>query len=118
MSLTWNTKVFTADQYGVNAVGYVGTTKTLSVKDDLLLKRTAPKPTASFSGVGRISAKLTRTLTITGALTPTGDAICEINVSIPVGFAGADVDALLNDMGAGLSSSEFKTLVKNAKIAY
>jgi hypothetical protein len=118
MSLTINAKTFSADQYGVNTVGYNGPAHTLSVKDDLLLKRTAPKPNASFSGVGRTSAKLSRTLTLTGALTTTGDAILEISVSVPVGFAGADVDALLNDMGSYLSGADFKTLVKNQKISY
>lgn len=118
MSLTFNTKTYNADKYGVDAVGYVGSAKTLSVKDDLQLSRVAPKPTTTFSGVGRTKAKLTRTLTLTGALTPTGDVIVDINVSAPVGVASADVDAALNDTGALLSGADFKTLVKNLKISY
>lgn len=118
MSLTINAKTYTADSFGVNAVGYIGSLKTVSVKDDVSLKRTAPKPTAVFSGVGRTSAKLTRTLTLTGALTPASDALVDISVSVPVGFTGADVDALLNDMGSFLASASFKTHVKAQQINY
>jgi len=118
MSLTVNAKTFNADSFGVNAVGYIGVLKTVTVKDDLSLKRTAPKPTDVFSGVGRTTAKLTRTLTLTGAKTTLSDALCEINVSVPVGYAGADVDALLNDMGSFLASASFKTHVKSQQISF
>lgn len=118
MALTINAKTFTADSFQQNQVGYVGVLKTVSVKDDVVLKRTSPKATDTFSGVGRASSKMTRTLTLTGAKTPTGDAICEISVSVPVGFAGADIDTLLNDMGSHLSSATFKTIVKSLQIAY
>lgn len=118
MSLTINTKTFTADRYGQDAVGYQGPAHTLSLLDDVQLSRVAPKPTLAFSGVGRTSAKLTRTLTLTGALTLSANAIVQINVSVPVGAASADVDALLNDMGSFLSSADFKTHVKNLKIAF
>jgi hypothetical protein len=118
MSLTINAKTYTADSFGANAIGYIGSLKTVSVKDDVSLKRTAPKPTSVFSGVGRTSAKLTRTLTLTGALTPASDALVDISVSVPVGFTGADVDALLNDMGSFLASASFKTHVKAQQINY
>lgn len=118
MSLTFNTKTYNADSFQQNAVGYIGAAKTVSVKDDLSLKRTAPKPTAVFSGVGRTEAKLTRTLVLTGALTPSGEAIVDISVSVPVGYASADVDALLNDMGALLSSASFKTHVKSQQVSF
>lgn len=118
MSLTINAKTYTLDQVQNGLVGYIGTLKTVSVKDDVVLKRTAPKPTSVFSGVGRATSKMTRTLALTGALTPSGDGIVEINVSVPVGFAGADVDSLLNDMGAYLASADFKTLVKTQKINF
>lgn len=118
MSLTINAKTYTADSFQQNAVGYIGTAKTVSVKDDVVLKRTAPKPTDVFSGVGKTAAKLTRTLTLTGAKTLAGDALVEINVSVPVGFASADVDALLNDMGSFLASASFKAHVKTQQIAF
>lgn len=118
MALTINAKTFNADSYGKDSVGYIGSGKTVSVKDDVRLARTAPKPTVSFSGVGRTNAKMTRTFTLTGALTPAGDAICSIDVSVPVGYAAADVDTLLNDMGSFLASASFKTHVKSQQIAY
>lgn len=118
MSLVFNTKTYNADSYGQNSIGYIGAAKTVSTKDDLILKRTQPKPTAVFSGVGRTEAKLTKTLVLTGALTTSGDAIVDISVSIPVGYASADVDALLNDMGAFLSSASFKTHVKSQQVTF
>jgi hypothetical protein len=118
MSLTFNTKTYSANQYGSDSVGYNGPGHTVTAKDFLLLKRTAPKPTAVFSGVGRTTAKLSRTLALTGALTPKGDIIVEISVSAPVGVADADVDAALNDTGALLSGADFKTHVKQQKISY
>lgn len=118
MSVTINAKTYTLDQVGNNLVNYIGTLKTVSVKDDVVLKRTPPKPTNVFSGVGRTTAKMTRTLTLTGSLTPTGDGLVDVSVSVPVGFAGADVDSLLNDMGAYVASADFKTLVKTQKINF
>jgi len=118
MSLTINAKTYTSDSFQQNAVGYIGSLKTVSVKDDVSLKRTQPKATSVFSGVGRTSAKLTRTLTLTGALTPSSDAIVEISVSVPVGYASADVDSLLNDMGSFLASASFKSHVKAQQINF
>lgn len=115
MSLVFNTKTYNADSFKENAVGYIGAAKTVSVKDDLSLARTKPKPTLLFSGLGRTQAKLTRTLSLTGALTPTGDAIADLNIQVPVGYASADVDALLNDFGALVSSADFKAHVKTQK---
>lgn len=118
MSLSINAKTYTADSFATSQVGYIGTLKTVSVKDDVVLKRTAPKPTETFSGVGRTSAKMTRTLTLTGAKSLAWDAICEIQVSVPVGFAAADVDSLLNDMGAFLASATFKSHVRAQQVSF
>lgn len=118
MTITVNASTYTADSFQQDIVGYRGPAKTGSVKDDLRLARTAAKPSSVYSGTSRTSAKLTRTLTLTGALTPSGDCICDIQVSVPVGFTGADVDAVLNDMGAYLASASFKTHVKNLQVAY
>lgn len=118
MSLTVNAKTYTADQYGSNAVIYYGPAHTLSVLDDIRMGRVAPKPTSVFSGVGRTSAKLSRTLTLTGALTPSGLVILESSVSVPVGAASADIDSVLNDMGAFIASATYKTHVKGLQIAF
>lgn len=118
MSLTFNAKTFTSDSFGSNAIGYIGVGKTVSVKDDFTLRRIAPTPVATYSGVGKGFAKLTRTVTLTGAITTSGDVSIEVRVSVPVGAAGADVDALLNDTGAFLSSASAKTWAKTQQITF
>lgn len=118
MPLVFNTKTYTANRFNGDSVGYIGTLKTVTKKDDLVLIVTPPKPTSTFSGVGRARAKLTRTLDLTGALTPTWEAIIDANVSVPSGFASADVDALLNDFGALISGADFKTVVKSLKVNF
>lgn len=118
MSLTINAKTYTADSFQQNAVGYIGPLKTVSVKDDASLRRTGAKVTSIFSGVGRTTCKLTRTLVLTGAKTLTGDAIADVSISVPVGYASADVDTLLNDLGALVSSATFKLHVKSQQINF
>lgn len=118
MTLSVNAKTYTGNAYSATSVGYNGPSKTASVKDDIKLSQSAPKATDTFSGLARTQCKITRTLTLTGALTPTGDAILTIDVAVPVGYAGADVDTLLNDMGAFLASASFKTHVKTPQIAF
>jgi len=118
MPLVFNTKTYTGDKFGVDAVGYIGAAKTLTTSDDLLMSRTPAKPTATFSGVARFQAKLTRTLTLTGAATPTGQAIFTISGSVPVGAAGADIDTAINDMAALFAHADFKVHVKTQKISF
>lgn len=118
MSLVFNSKTYNPDSYRENQVGYIGAAKTVSIKDDVKLARTAPKPTETFSGLGRTQSKLMRTLNLTGAKTTTGDATITVEVAVPVGFASADVDALLNDMGALVSSASFKEHVKTQKVTF
>lgn len=118
MPITFNTKTYTADAFTSDAITYIGAAKTVSVADDLKLSRSAPKPTATFSGIARTGTKLSRTLALTGAASLAGNAIVEVNVSVPVGAASADIDALLNDMGALVSGADMKTHVKSAKISY
>lgn len=118
MSLSVNAKTYNSDRVSPDSVVYNGPARTLSVVDDLAMRRTYPKPTSAFSGVSKASCKLTRTLTLTGALTTTGNAILEINVSVPVGAASADIDTLLNDMGAFLASASYKAHVKTPQINF
>lgn len=118
MTITINTKAYNADSFGSNAVGYIGPLKTASVKDDLILRREAAKATTTFSGVARAHVKLTRTLALTNAKTPSWDAIANVQASVPVGFTAADVDAFCTDLGAYVASAEFKTLLKTQKINF
>lgn len=118
MALTFNTKTYNGDSFAINSVGYVGAAKTASVKDDLLMSRSPAKPTDTFSGLSRTEAKLTRTFNLTNAKTSTGDAKIRVLVDVPVGYASADVDALLNDTGALISGADFKSHVKSQKINF
>lgn len=118
MALTINTKTFNADAFGSNAVGYIGPLKTQSVRDDLSLRRTAAKGTATFSGVSRYLAKLTRTLTLTSAKTPVWEAIVNVDVGLPVGASGADVDTICDDLASLIGSANFKTYLKTQKISF
>lgn len=119
MALSINTKSYTADSYfGANSIGYVGPANTSQLKDKYVLSRVYAKPTATFSGVVRSSGKLTRTVTLTGATTASGDSISEFSTSFPVGMASADIDAHLDDLGAFIASATYKTIVKNAQIAF
>jgi len=116
LSLSINTKTYNADSYQKDSVAYVGPSNTLTTKDRVVLARTQPKPSEKFSGVGRAMAKLTRTLSLTGALTPVADAIVDIQCQIPVGFSATDVDALCADMGAWIATTQFKNLLKQQLI--
>ncbi|DAD52659.1 coat protein [ssRNA phage SRR7976299_16] len=118
MPLVFNTKTYTADSFASDSVGYIGAAKTVSAKDDLTMRRSKPKPSAVSSGVGRTFAKLQRTVNLTGALTPTGLISVETIVYAPVGVASADVDAVLNDHGALVSSADMKSHVKLQKISF
>lgn len=114
MSMTINTKAFTADiPAGPNAQPYFGPANTLAVVDRVDLQRTYPKPTSTFSGVGRSRYKQSRTVTLTGALTTTGLATMDININIPVGMASADVDTLLADAASFLGLQAAKDLAKS-----
>lgn len=116
MALTVNAKAYDADSVSTNLVTYAGPAHTLSVKDKISLGRTAAKPTSVFSGVVRADAKLTRTLTLTGSLTATGDAIFEMKTSIPIGAAAADIDTACADLGAWIASAQFKSILKESQV--
>lgn len=118
MPLAINAKTYTANSFSPQAVDYNGPLKTASIKDNALLRFTSPKPTATYSGVTRVYCNLTRTLNLTGALTPTGDIAVKIEVMVPVGAASADIDTALNDMGAFLASATYKTHVKTPQINF
>ena len=118
MALTVNAKSYTLDTYsGGNSATYVGPAHTFVVKDDLRVARVVAKPTAVYSGTARESFKLTRTHTLTGALTPTGDSITEVSHAIPIGTSTSDIDTICADLGAFIASAAYKTMVKNQVIS-
>lgn len=107
MSITINTKAYVQDKTGPDAVGYVGPADSVSVTDTLDLKRVDPKPTATFAGVARSSAKITRSGIVNGQ---TVKMLGEVSYSIPVGMVQADVEALAADIGAFTASTQGKAL--------
>lgn len=117
MALTVNAKSYVADSFGPNAVGYVGPAHTASIKDTIRLARTAAKATATYSGTNRYQLKASRTHTLTGVLTSTGDSITDLGFNLPAGIAAADVDTLCADLGAYIATAEFKTLLKAMTIS-
>lgn len=98
MTITINTLAYDEDtSLNSNLVRYNGPSATFSVKDFLDLGRTPPKPTPTFAGVARATAKRTKTVTLSDG--STADAIVRIECSLPVGMAKADADALRDDIG-------------------
>lgn len=116
MALTPGALTYTADSYEKDRVGYIGPAATPVVKDFIYLARVAPKPTAVFSGVARFSWKWVITRTLTGALTPTGDAIFELSASIPVGET--NIAALADGIQAQVAEADFDTFLTTGKISF
>lgn len=110
MTITVNTKAYAFDTNPTPNQGRnLGPAATFDVKDEVVLSRTAAKPTATFDGVARSSVKFSRTVTL--ANSQKGTAIAEASFSIPVGMAEADVDSLRDDLGDFLISSNGDDLV-------
>lgn len=110
MTITVNTKAYAFDTNPSADQGlHTGPSNTFSVKDNLILSRTAAKPTATYAGNARSSAKFSRTVTLADGSKAV--AIAEASFSIPVGMAEADVDSLRDDLGDLLISSNGDDLV-------
>lgn len=118
MALTIGVKTFSADSFQKDSVGYIGPDKTVTMKDDLKMSRTAAKPTSVFSGLSRAQAKLTRTLALTGALTPQGDCIITVDVAVPVGALAADIEAVIQDIGDLVQTASFEAQVEKGQISF
>jgi len=118
MSITINTKTYTANKFNGASVGYFGPSNSALAQDKCYMSVTDTKGNAGYSGDVRATVRFFRTFTLTGALTPTGEAYVDVPMKIPKGAASADIDALLNDVGAFLSSADGKTFVKSQKSAW
>lgn len=98
MAITLNTLSYNQDAFVTpNKLKYVGPDSTFSVKDEITLGRTAPKPTPTFAGVARSEVKRVKTVTLANG--STADAIVTLLTSLPVGMAQADAEALIDDVG-------------------
>jgi hypothetical protein len=112
MSITINSKVFALDSSVQNGATYAGPSQSLSVRDSFGMSRTAPKPTSTYSGTARTESKLTRTVDLTDALTPTGLASLNITSALPIGMSDADIDTLAADLASLAATTGFKNLLK------
>lgn len=112
MTLTVNALTYNVDsQRSPDIVRYSGPSNTLSTKDYIDLYRTSPKPTATFAGVGKAEAKLTRTLTDGADVVGTG--ILQVQTSFPVGASSTEMQAMVDDLAAWLATSAATDLFLN-----
>jgi len=117
MSITLNTLAYSQDTFlNPNKVAYTGPGHTYATSDLLTLGRVAPKPTASFAGVGRTEAKRTKTVTLADG--STAPVIVTLSVSAPVGAAEADIDGCVNDLCDFGLSSEGQSFYKNHDLTF
>nr|URG15829.1 MAG: coat protein [Leviviridae sp.] len=118
MSLTINTKPFNLDTVSANGTLYVGPAHSFSSKDVLGLGRQPIKSSATFSGMSRGNAKLTRSHALTGAVTEKGDSFVAAEFGIALGTADADVEALVEDFAAYVSSQAFLDQAKKRAVNF
>ena len=115
MTITVNTKAYTEDSTSPNVVRYAGPSQTVSVTDNIELKRQAPKRTATYDGNSRTSMRMTRSAVVNGK---TLTAYVAEEASIPVGFPDADVTALQTDAAALFASATGQDVVKKARLRF
>lgn len=119
MPIVINTKTYTQDAAsGPNSIPYNGPLANLSTKDKLELGRTVAKGNSVYSGNARERAKLTRTTTLTGAKTTSGDMIFDVGSSVPIGTSDAAIETACDDLAALIGSVTYKTLVKKQLLSY
>lgn len=115
MSLTVDLDTYERDtERSPNHVRYTGPNADLSTKDQVDLKRTPPKPTATYAGQARSSFKLTRTMT--DGTDPVGDGLIEISTSFPVGSATAEQAAMIDDAAAFAATAQADDLFSKQDI--
>lgn len=117
MPITVNTVAFTQDSFQTpNKVQYTSPSHNFSEKDMLTLARTAPKPTATYKGVGRFEVKRTKTVTVADGSQK--DALVTLNVAFPVGISDADADALVDDVGDWIITAEGKGALRKHDLTF
>lgn len=117
MAIVIGAKTYNADvPSSKDSQPYLGPGNTLTWKDRWELFRSTLKASLTFSGMARTRAKFVRTVTLTGALTPSGDITIDCNINVPVGAAAADVDSAVSDFATGVGQTWAKDLAKNQDI--
>lgn len=116
MALTISTKTYSFDTNPTpDSALYTGPAKTSTIKDNVIIKRVAPKPTKDYGGVVRSSEKTVKTVLINGIAR---DLIAETTFNYPAQALPADVTTLRVDHSNLVANAATQTLVDNGKISY
>lgn len=114
---TINTRTYTQDAVTENAIRYAGPSHSFSQNDLASAARVYPKAGRNGDlGVARPEFKLTKSVVVNATTGERKDMILRLSGSLPVGVAGADVDAGLADIAAFAASTEGKDLFKKLDI--
>jgi len=115
MPLTVNLDTYTNDVARTpDSYRYLGPIHSAIVNDFIDLSRTAAKPTTDYAGKGRARLKLTRDAT--DGTASLGDAICDIQISFPVGMQLSEQTALITDIATYLGTTSADDLFSVHKI--
>lgn len=110
MTITVNTKAYNFDaSVDANQNLMTGPSHTMNTRDTLSLRRSKSAAVPNVNpGYARAYAKFVRTVTIGGV---NYDVTAEAYIAVPVGAAKADVDAIRDDLGDLLISTNGDDLV-------
>ncbi len=109
MTVTLNTKAYNQDaSIDGNTVVYTGPNQSMTADDKLQLRRSKSRASADTLAVAKAFIKFTRSVTINGAV---HTMFADATFSVPVGAAQSDVDALRDDLGDFLVSTNGADLV-------
>jgi hypothetical protein len=90
---------------------YHGPLHTDGSRDIIAFKRNEPQASGNFRGTRKVSAKITRDMSVPGVDTTStvvAPFICELSVSTPIGLEDEDIDAYLNLAIGMLMSAEVR----------
>lgn len=116
MTITVNTRAYTADRVQPDSVSFTGPANSVSTVDTLVQSRAYPKPQGTFKGVAKPAAKFTKTVSVNAATGETAPLIGACSFSVPVGTPDADVDTLCADLVSYFGLPSTKLLLKKLAI--
>nr|URG15282.1 MAG: coat protein [Leviviridae sp.] len=115
MSLTISTKTYVVDRVQPDTVRYAGPANTPTVKDFVILGRTAAKGGSGIQ-VARFWHKTQKTVVVNATTGEMQQSSGNLELVLPIGMASADVDTLLADIASFLTSTAGKDAIKKAAI--
>lgn len=115
--MLYNTRLYNLDRYNSpDSVTYTSAAHTPAAKDQLTLSRTYPKPTKDFAGVQKPYMKQLKTVVVNAITGEKQDLIVYIGGSVPVGTPSVDVDEVLGDVAAWITTADAKALFKSLDV--